>query len=80
MPQPDDFQCLPGTLSGLVPTSTPHAAVALVDQRELDVLERRRAGQEVEGLEDEAALAIVDVRKCVIVESADVDTVKVVLA
>ena len=34
---------------------------AAVEQRQLDVLERRRARQQVEALEDEADLAVADV-------------------
>ena len=43
---------------------------AVVDQRELDVVQRRGAGEQVEGLKDEADLAVADAGEFVVVEVA----------
>ena len=51
-----------------------------VDQRQLDVLERRRAREQVEGLEDEADLPVADLRPLVAVELRDVHAVEKVAA
>ena len=51
--------------------------IAGIGQRELDVGQRRGAGDEVEALEDEADLAVADLRaSCVLVEGAHVDAVE----
>jgi hypothetical protein len=44
---------------------------AVVDQRQLDVVQRGGAGQQVEGLEDEADLLVADARQLVVVQFAD---------
>ena len=49
---------------------------ARVRQRQLDVLQRGRAGQQVEALEDEADLAVADHGELVLVEQLDVDAVE----
>ena len=56
------------------------AAHARVDQRQLDVPQHRRAGDQVEALEDQADLPVPDVRQLIVVEIADVDPVEQVPA
>ncbi len=44
---------------------------AVVDQRQLDVVQRGGAGQQIEGLEDEADFLVADAGQFVVVEFAD---------
>ena len=60
--------------------SRARVAVGGVDQRQLDVLERRGAGEQVEGLEHEADLPVADLGALVAVEPRDVDAVEEVAA
>ena len=53
---------------------------ARVDQRQLDVAQRRGARDQVEALEDEPDLAVADIGELVVVEVADVDAVEQVAA
>ena len=53
---------------------------AVVDQRQLDVVQRGGAGQQIEGLEDEADLLVADARQLVVVQLADQLAVEPVLA
>jgi hypothetical protein len=52
------------------------AARLAVDQRDLDVLERGRARQQVEALEDEADLAVADLGEAVARERRDIRAVE----
>jgi hypothetical protein len=52
----------------LVPLLLRHAGV---DQRQLDVVQRRGARQQVERLEDEADVLVADARQLVVVEAGD---------
>ena len=47
------------------------AGRAVIDQRQLDVVQRGGARQQVEGLEDEADLLVADARQLVVVQLAD---------
>ena len=67
-------------LSRLLLALARRVAVRGVDQRQLDVLERRRAGEQVERLEDEADLPVPDLGALVAVEPGDVDPVEKVAA
>ena len=49
---------------------------AVVDEGQLDVVERGGAGEEVEGLEDEADLLVADAGELVVVELGDVVAVE----
>ena len=53
---------------------------SVVDQGQLDVVERGGPGQQVEGLEDEADLLVTDASQLVVVELGDVVSVEPVLA
>ena len=53
---------------------------AVVDERQLDVVQRGGAGQQVEGLEDEADFLVADARQLVVVEFADQLAVEPVVA
>jgi hypothetical protein len=53
---------------------------AVVDERQLDVVQRGGAGQQVEGLEDEADFLVADAGELVVVELGDVVAVEPVLA
>ena len=53
---------------------------AVVDERQLDVVERGGAGEQVEGLEDEADLLVADAGELVVVELGDVVAVEPVAA
>ena len=53
---------------------------AVVDERQLDVVQRGGAGQQVEGLEDEADLLVADAGELVVVELADQLAVEPVVA
>ncbi len=53
---------------------------AVVDERQLDVVERRGAGEEIEGLEDEADFLIANAGELVVVEFGDVVAVEPVAA
>ena len=53
---------------------------AIVDERQLDVVKGGGAGEEVEGLEDEAYLLVADTGEFVVVEFGDVVSVEPVLA
>jgi hypothetical protein len=53
---------------------------AVVDEGQLDVVQRGGAGEQVEGLEDEADLLVADAGEFVVVELADVVAVEPVLA
>ncbi len=53
---------------------------AVVDEGQLDVVERGGAGEEVEGLEDEADLLVADAGEFVVVELGDVVAVEPVAA
>ena len=44
---------------------------AVVDERQLDVVQRGGAGEQVEGLEDEADFLVADAGELVVVEFAD---------
>jgi hypothetical protein len=52
----------------------------VVDERELDIVERGGAGEEVEGLEDEADFFIADAGELVVIELGDIVTVEPVAA
>ncbi len=52
--------------------------MALVDQRQFDVLERGRAGEQVEALEDEAEIVAAQERPLVAAEARDIDAVEAV--
>ena len=56
------------------------AAAAVVEQRQLDVLERAGARQEIEALEDEAELLVADGGERVLVEAVDAHAVEQVRA
>ena len=64
----------------LVPFGRLHLAAAVVEQRQLDVVERRRARQQVEALEHEADLPVPDQRQLVLRHPRDVLAVEEVLA
>src|SRR5690606_22281230 len=51
-------------------------AVPAIEHRQLDILERGRAGEEIETLEDEAELLVAQVRELVAVELVDIDAVQ----
>ena len=53
---------------------------AVVDEGQLDVVQRGGAGEQVEGLEDEADLLVADAGELVVVELGDVVAVEPVLA
>ena len=53
---------------------------AVVDERQLDVVQRGGAGQQVEGLEDEADLLVADAGQLVVVQLADQLAVEPVFA
>ena len=55
--QPDAFECLGRAFEAFAPRQF------RVDERQLDVLQRRRARQQREGLEDETDLAVANVRE-----------------
>ncbi len=72
--QPDGFQRLAGPLTPLART---HAGV---DQRLLDVVDGRRAAQQVERLEDEADFPVANLGQLVVVQLLDVHAVQLVRA
>ena len=49
---------------------------AVVDERQLDVMQRGGAGQQVEGLEDEADFLVADAGELVVVERGDIVAVE----
>ena len=53
---------------------------AVIDEGELDVVERGGAGKEVEGLEDEADLLVADAGELIVVEFGDIVAVEPVAA
>jgi hypothetical protein len=63
-----------------VPLGGLHLADAGVEQRQLDVVERRRPRQQVEALEDEADLLVPDHRELVLRHAGNVHAVEEVLA
>jgi hypothetical protein len=63
--QIDAFQRLLGALHPLFGGS------AVIDQRQLDIVQSRRAWQQVESLEDETYFLIPDIGKLIIVKIAD---------
>ena len=63
----------------LVPLGAPQAA-AVVEQRQLDVLERGGARQQVEALEHEADLAVAELGAPVAVDAGDVLALEAVVA
>ncbi len=71
---PTDARTLLGALDPLFRRN------ACIDQRQLHVVQRRGARQQVEGLEDEANLLVADARQLVIVELADQLSVQPVVA
>ena len=91
----DTLALAPGQLWGAVAhaVSKPHelelfrgappsllAADARVDQRQFDVVERRRPREEVEGLKDESDLSIADPRQLIVAQLAHELTAQPVLA
>src|SRR5439155_11741092 len=72
--EPDRDQRL---ASALVPRG---ARNPRIDERQLDVLQRIRPGEQVEGLEDEADLLVADLGEGVVVERLDLAAVQDVAA
>jgi hypothetical protein len=62
-----ELDLLERRLRALLPLARGHAGV---DERQLDVVERRGARQQVEGLEDEPDLLVADARQLVVVHRA----------
>src|SRR5512141_2538024 len=70
--EPDDLEAVPRLLLATLLA----VAVARVDERQLDVLERGSPREEIERLEDETDLAVPDLRAFVAVEARDVHPVQ----